>query len=301
MERHYHQIAEFFATMQEQFNLQICIKDFCGFVPVNKQLDAALQPFLAHTNPYCMYIKQEKQKYYGCLSMIPKMHRRCERDGKSFLGMCHGGLGEYITPIVSGDTLIGTINMGFFEMGEARTLFRIRKLCAGSRALREEEAVRLYREAIQPPTILPQLVLPTMELAAEYLSMTYDTMRATHENSSSRRRYNSSEDTILAHAAEYVRQHFIHPIAAAELAEFCHCSESYLSHIFSRRMGVNINTYINKVRVEASKDFLLCSDASIAEISTQVGFGDPNYYSRVFATLVSIPPSEFRRRFGRIT
>ena len=82
-----------------------------------------------------------------------------------------------------------------------------------------------------------------------------------------------------------------------ELADFCHCSQSHLSHIFKRRIQVNVNTYINKVRIEASKNFLVETDISIGDIAFHVGFNDSNYYTRVFTQLVSISPREYRRRF----
>ncbi|NLB91639.1 MAG: hypothetical protein GX786_10540, partial [Clostridiales bacterium] len=49
----YHAIANYLSFLTKEYQLHICIKDFCGFVPINKKLDEALQPFLAHTNEYC--------------------------------------------------------------------------------------------------------------------------------------------------------------------------------------------------------------------------------------------------------
>lgn len=111
------------------------------------------------------------------------------------------------------------------------------------------------------------------------------------------RYHDSSEDTILAHALEYIRINYKSRITVTALAEFCHCSDSYLSRIFKRRTGVNINVYVNKVRMEFTKSPLCLSDESIAEIAASVGFGDPNYFSRVFTQIIGIPPTEFRKRF----
>lgn len=43
-----------------------------------------------------------------------------------------------------------------------------------------------------------------------------------------------------------------------------------------------------------------CAPASllpVADVAGSCGFNDPNYFSRVFARIVGIPPSEYRRRF----
>lgn len=297
MKDRYTMLASYLDFAQKEYNIQICIKDYCGFIPVNKDLDKALQPFLAHTNAFCMYVKSDKEKYHKCLSMIRKMHHKCSNNNETFYGMCYAGLFEYVTPIVNHNIVIGTINVGFFNSNDRLSLRQIKRLCASSDILDEETAIELFRSSVSRPHQSPETLLPMMELIAEYLSMTYDSIRKTHDTQTRKRQTSSSEDTILSHAAEYVRQNFTNHISASELSQFCHCSESYLSHIFKRRLNVNINTYINKVRIEASKNFLVDSNASISEIANSTGFSDSNYYSRVFSKLVGISPKEYRRRF----
>jgi AraC-like DNA-binding protein len=137
-----------------------------------------------------------------------------------------------------------------------------------------------------------------IEVVAEYLALTYANVQATHSVSQiGKKHYNSSEDTVISHAIEYIRQNYNTKVGVSEIADFCHCSESYISHIFKRRTGVNINTYINKTRVEFSKHYLITTNDSMSDISINIGFNDPNYFSRVFTELIGCPPSEFRRRF----
>lgn len=298
MSSRYTKLADYFAFMEKEFGVHICIKDYSGFIPVNKELDEAMQPYLAHTNAFCMYIKSEKAAYHRCLTMIRKTNHRCQRECRTFFGMCHAGLCEYVTPIVNRGFLIGTLNIGFFPGHESLALNRISHVCREFPPLNEEMARQLFYASIHPPRIAPQNLIPVMELIAEYLSMTYDTMQSTHQTEG-RRGHSSNEDTILSHASEYVRQNFTNHISMEELSQFCHCSESHLSHIFKRRIHVNVNTYINKVRIEASKAFLVETDTSIGDIAFSVGFNDPNYYSRVFTQLVSISPREYRRRFRK--
>ena len=87
-------------------------------------------------------------------------------------------------------------------------------------------------------------------------------------------------------------------MAVGEIARLCHCSESHLSHVFKRRIGVNIRAMSIKSRVEQAKRRLADSGAGIVEIALDLGFADPNYFSRVFTRLTGIPPSEYRRRYS---
>ena len=298
MDNAYASISNYLQQLQERYHVQICIKDFCGFIPINKDLDEALRPFLSHTNPFCMYMKSNRAHWYMCLSMIRGMFNKLERTRKAYFGVCHCGLGEYVVPIFSGKTLLGSVNAGFFPVAPNKVARRVACGCGKAPALSTEKAWELYHAHICTPTIAPEVLLPGLELLAAYLGQTYQFLRQTHATDNGTVRYrNSSEDTILSHALAYVRQNDASHFTVAQVADFCHCSESYLSRIFKRRTGVNINTYVNKIRVEQAKSNLLFSDDNIAEVASQVGFSDPNYFSRVFTRMMGISPTEYRRRF----
>ncbi|MCI5530013.1 MAG: AraC family transcriptional regulator [Blautia sp.] len=299
MANSYQYINQYLNFLLEKYNIQICIKDFYGFIPINKELDEALQPFLAHTNPFCMYIKSEMSSYHTCLRMIRQMYEKFESGNfDCYYGVCHAGLGEYVIPIRSTKLLLGSVNAGFFQKNEHLADWCIRRACKASSSLSYETAKSLYQYHISSATIYADELLPHLHLLAEYLGHTYEILEKTHPDMASAYRYhNSNEDAILSHAFEYIRQNCLQHISVEELAKFCHCSSSYLSHIFKKRTSVNINTYINKIRIERSKNYLLNSGETIAEIAISTGFNDPNYYSRVFTKIIGISPTEFRRRF----
>lgn len=294
----YQKIGDYLRSIRDVYGLHICIKDFCGFIPINKALDEVLQPFLTHTNPFCMYMKSDQEHYRVCLSMIRLMYGKCEKNGGVYFGVCHAGLGEYVIPIRSDGMLLGSINAGFFQVDEEKSQRRIRRTCRRHNPLDANEALRLYHSCLISAKVEIEEILPGLEMLAEYLGQTYRAIQTTHSAPSPSRRYhNSSEDAILTHAVEYIRQNAGNHITVQMLASFCHCSESYLSRIFKRRTGLNINVYINKVRMELAKNHLLLSKENIAEIAANVGFSDPNYFSRVFTQIIGISPTEFRRRF----
>ena len=298
MEKSFQKVNAYLQYLTDQHGVQLCIKDFCGFVAINKELDEALRPFLAHTNSFCMYMKSDQNHYRICLSMIRRMYHKCERTGYTYFGMCHAGLGEYVVPIFDGEVLIGSINAGFFQNQPYKTHHRICRACAQKPALDPALAEQFYHQSIHTPDLDVTHMICALELLAEYLGQTYHLLRSTQPHSDTVGRYhNSSEDTILAHALEYIRTHYSSRITVSELSEFCHCSDSYLSRIFKRRTGVNINVYVNKVRMEHAKNPLCLSNENISEIAASVGFDDPNYFSRVFTQIIGISPTEFRKRF----
>ena len=294
----YRGVGDYLAYIRDKYNVQVCVKDFGGFIHINRDLYEALDPFLAHTNPFCLYMKSEPGQFHVCLSMIRGMHDRALREQEAFFGVCHAGLGEYVVPVRSGELLLGTVNAGFFQVNERRTQWCIRRTCRRTDSLCADRALELYRQSIASPTIPATDLLVQLRLVAEYLGATYQALGNTHAAPNMARHYqNSSEDTIISHAVEYILINSAQHITLPGLAEFCHCSESYLSRLFKRRIGVNVNTYINKVRIEQAKSALRHSRLPVADLAIGCGFNDPNYFSRVFSQIVGIPPSEYRRRF----
>lgn len=70
----------------------------------------------------------------------------------------------------------------------------------------------------------------------------------------------------------------------------------YFSHLFKREMGESFITYLNKVRINKAKELLLSTSLNIAETCYQVGYNDPNYFTRVFKEYEGVTPSEFKRK-----
>ena len=102
---------------------------------------------------------------------------------------------------------------------------------------------------------------------------------------------------LLDCVMEYIKNHYAERITLDELAELEHISTSYLSRKFKERTGMSVITYINDLRIDWSKQYLMASALDINEISYQVGFESPKYFHRVFKKLVGESPASFRRKF----
>lgn len=63
-------------------------------------------------------------------------------------------------------------------------------------------------------------------------------------------------------------------------------------------MECNFNTYVNRVRVERSKQLLLNENINLVHVSNLVGYEDQSYFSRVFKKIVGVPPGSYRESRG---
>jgi AraC-like DNA-binding protein/ligand-binding sensor protein len=298
MDEHYVKMACYLDYLSQTYNISICIKDFTGFIPIDKELDKTLQPYLAHTNPFCMYVKSEQKQHFRCNDMMRPMAIKCSQ-GKPFFGLCYMGVGEYVIPIKSGDLVLGAVTAGFFNFRPELSRYLIKRNSRISPKINYEKACELFDQYITAPEIETEPMIIYLEIISEYLANTYLHLKNIHSGEKLPvKRYDSRENTIVAHALEFIKQNFTSRILVKDVAAYCFCSESYINHSFKKRVNMNVSTYINKVRVENAKHRLLHTKDTMTGIALDLGFNDPNYFSRVFTKLVGITPSEFRRRYS---
>ncbi len=81
--------------------------------------------------------------------------------------------------------------------------------------------------------------------------------------------------------------------SVSSMADFCKLSNSYFSHTFKQRIGIAPMQYLNNLRIEKAKDFLMTDSMSVATAAQLAGYDDPLYFSRVFKKSTGIAPNAF--------
>lgn len=100
---------------------------------------------------------------------------------------------------------------------------------------------------------------------------------------------------LLHKAKQYMDHHYTKPLSLEEVAAHVGLSPYYFSKLFKERFHTNFMDYLTGLRIEQAKQLLTQSDCSLKEICFQVGYKDPNYFSRVFKKITGVSPSEYRR------
>ncbi|MFW5844671.1 MAG: helix-turn-helix domain-containing protein [Planctomycetota bacterium] len=101
---------------------------------------------------------------------------------------------------------------------------------------------------------------------------------------------------VLRSVLEQIDLSFTRDLLIAELARRAGCSAAHLHLLFKRHLGTTPHRYILTRRLDQARHLLATSAIPIAEISRQVGFGDPASFSRRFRTAVGHTPSAYRRQ-----
>ncbi len=105
----------------------------------------------------------------------------------------------------------------------------------------------------------------------------------------------------VVHAQDWIRAHLSERIRVSELADVVGLNESYLSTLFKRETGLSITDYVTEERVSKAKNMLRYSEMTSAAIAAGLGFSTQSYFTRVFKERTGMTPSEFRRRYYRVS
>lgn len=105
-----------------------------------------------------------------------------------------------------------------------------------------------------------------------------------------------SEDTNLVTAIEkYISFNFMDPsMGLNKISDEFQISESYFSHMFKEKTGVNFSTYLENIRMSEAARMIKETDISLNELYISVGYNNANTFRRAFKKIYGVTPSSMR-------
>jgi two-component system, response regulator YesN len=85
-------------------------------------------------------------------------------------------------------------------------------------------------------------------------------------------------------------------LKATNLHHHLQMSRSALHYKLKKYTGLSTARYLSRFRVEKASQFLIESTDPVKVIAYQVGFRDPNYFSRVFKLETGYSPRDYRNQ-----
>jgi two-component system response regulator YesN len=99
---------------------------------------------------------------------------------------------------------------------------------------------------------------------------------------------------LIAKSIKYIHENFHRNISLDDVAKEVNMSYHYFSKFFKDSVGKNFVDYLTERRIEKSKEILKDGAVSIKEVCYQIGYSDPNYFSKIFKKITGITPTEYR-------
>lgn len=131
-------------------------------------------------------------------------------------------------------------------------------------------------------------------LLTTILLQIYDHSRAIACGKGSILHYKKIQDTI-----GYIHQNFKSQLTLNDLSRMVHLSPSYFHHIFKESVGMTMNEYIIKVRLDHAKAMLIKEQEVIADIAYDCGFEHPSYFYTLFKKRIGMTPRNYRKLYQR--
>lgn len=100
---------------------------------------------------------------------------------------------------------------------------------------------------------------------------------------------------MIEKAKEYINEHYTDSnISLNEVAAYVNISPSHFSTVFSRETGSSFIRYLTDLRMNKARELLKCSDLRCSEISMEIGYKDPHYFSYLFKKEQNCTPLQYR-------
>ena len=103
---------------------------------------------------------------------------------------------------------------------------------------------------------------------------------------------------VINQSIQYINTHYDQRLTLDEVAGRVFLSPPYFSRIFKEETGETFTAFLNRVRVERSRELLRHKHLRLADIALLVGFEDQSYFTKVFKKITGMPPLRYRDGLG---
>ena len=110
----------------------------------------------------------------------------------------------------------------------------------------------------------------------------------------------SMDEKLVKAATDYIEDHLSDAdISVETLSASLGMSRVQLYKRLTAVTGITPSEFIRNIRLRHAEQLLRKSQRSVSEIAYQVGFNNPRYFSRYFAEMYGLTPSQYKSRFGK--
>jgi len=279
---------------------------------------------------FCSVIRENPISRKRCYRCDALAGLEAVRVGRPYIYLCHCGIVDVAVPVMVGDRYLGAVMFGQVRIPNNDTEAKVERLVNEISSFQaQEESSRNdllemyeripemeYERIVEIANLINVMVEYIVDRAVKSHSdmQTYEWLLSMDADSGSRRYiqelYDPStaelpsmekksldvkKDSALYPAISYMDSHPTEMITMKSMAELCHLSESYFSRLFSKELGENFSTYINRKKIERSKKLLRDSQMSVSQIAKEVGYQDAGHYIRLFKRFEGVTPTIYRQ------
>lgn len=110
----------------------------------------------------------------------------------------------------------------------------------------------------------------------------------------------SREGQIAKKALEYIHINYKDSdLVVGKVAKALYINQSYLRSMFKQEVGMTLNEYRTKLRMDEAKRMIEEGGIKLTEIGLMIGYKDPCYFSRRFKQYFGVSPSKYELQISQ--
>ncbi|SDD05298.1 two-component system, response regulator YesN [Paenibacillus sp. UNCCL117] len=156
---------------------------------------------------------------------------------------------------------------------------------SGNPAFKQEAAVGAFAARLYACQTLDGL----HKLLSDELGVLFDYLETRKGNS------------IIRHVMQYIERHYGNrQLSLTEISESVGVTVPHMCFVFKEGTGMTIKHHLSEYRIDRAKELLANKDLKLFDIALQVGYGDGEYFSKIFKKITGLQPSEYRKRVADV-
>ena len=107
-------------------------------------------------------------------------------------------------------------------------------------------------------------------------------------------------NALIKEIQEWIRVHYDRPIALEDIEQQFGYNRDYLTRLFKKNCNMGIKKYIDTVKMNKAKTFILSGDYPLKAIPSMLGIDDYNLFLKMFKYHEGITPRQYRETYTNI-
>ncbi len=105
----------------------------------------------------------------------------------------------------------------------------------------------------------------------------------------------TNDSDLISMIEKYIHENYNDPsMGLNKISDKFQISESYFSHLFKEKKGLNFSTYLENMRMSEAARLIRETDISLNELYLSVGYNNANTFRRAFKKVYGMTPSAMR-------
>lgn len=109
----------------------------------------------------------------------------------------------------------------------------------------------------------------------------------------------STENTLIENAVIYISENYMKDIKLEDISRAVGLSKYHFSRLFKEEMNKTYIEYLTEYRVNKARILFENTDKSVKEVSYEVGYLEPNYFTKIFKKITEKSPSYYKKHLDK--